>query len=125
VTPRRWLRDKQTLILLDSCEHVIGAVAPLVETILKAARQVRILVTSREPLRAEGEWLHRLASLEVPPGSDDLTAAEALKYSAVRLFNERAAAAADGFAIDNANVGRSGAAFGRCGRSRVTGATKV
>jgi predicted ATPase/DNA-binding winged helix-turn-helix (wHTH) protein len=100
-----WLRDKQTLIVLDSCEHVIGAVAPLVETILKAARQVRILVTSREPLRGEGEWLHRLASLEVPAGSDDLTADEALKYSAVQLFNERASAAADGFTIDNGDVG--------------------
>jgi predicted ATPase/DNA-binding winged helix-turn-helix (wHTH) protein len=99
-----WLRDKQTLILLDSCEHVIGAVAPLVETILRAARHVRILVTSREPLRAEGEWLHRLASLELPPGSDDLTAAGALQYSAVQLFNERATAAADGFTFDKANA---------------------
>src|SRR5207253_2571651 len=79
-----WLRDKQMLIVLDNCEHVIGAVAPLVEAILKAAPQVRILVTSREPLRAEGEWLHRLASLEIPPASVDLSAAEALRYSAVR-----------------------------------------
>jgi predicted ATPase/DNA-binding winged helix-turn-helix (wHTH) protein len=100
-----WLRDKQTLILLDSCEHVIGAVASLVETILKGARQVRILVTSREPLRAEGEWLHRLASLEVPPSSDEFTAVEALRYSAVQLFNERATAAAADFTFADADVG--------------------
>ena len=99
-----WLRDKQTLIVLDSCEHVIGAVAPLVEAVLKAAPQVRILVTSREPLRAEGEWLHRLASLELPTDAVDLTAAEALQYSAVQLFNERAMAAADGFSIDDAHA---------------------
>ena len=99
-----WLRDKQMLIVLDNCEHVIGAVAPLAEAVLKAAPQMRILVTSREPLRAEGERLHRLASLELPPGSVDLPAAEALRYSAVQLFNERAMAAVDGFTLDDANV---------------------
>jgi len=61
-------------------------------------------VTSREPLRAEGEWLHRLASLELPPDSVDLSAAEALGYSAVQLFSERAMAAAEGFIFDDANV---------------------
>jgi predicted ATPase/class 3 adenylate cyclase/DNA-binding winged helix-turn-helix (wHTH) protein len=99
-----WLHDKQMLIVLDNCEHVIGAVAPLAEAVLKAAPQIRILVTSREPLRAEGERLHRLASLELPPDSVDLSAAEALRYSAVQLFNERAMAAVDGFTIDDANV---------------------
>ncbi len=99
-----WLRDKHALIVLDSCEHVIGAVAPLTEAILKAAPGVRILTTSQEPLRAEGEWLHRLASLELPPDSADPLAAEALQYSAVQLFNERAMAAADGFTFDDANV---------------------
>jgi len=49
-----WLRDKQTLIVLDSCEHVTNAVAALAEAVLKVAPQVRILITSREPLRAEG-----------------------------------------------------------------------
>jgi len=96
-----WLRDKQALIVLDSCEHVTGAVAPLAEAVLKAAPQVRILVTSREPLRAEGEWLHRLASLKLPPDSVDLSAAEALRYPAVQLFNERARAAVDGFTFDD------------------------
>jgi predicted ATPase/class 3 adenylate cyclase/DNA-binding winged helix-turn-helix (wHTH) protein len=99
-----WLRDKQMLIVLDNCEHVIGAVAPLAEAVLKAAPQLRILVTSREPLRAEGERLHRLASLQLPPVSVDLTAAKALRYSAVQLFNERAMAATDGFTFDDAKV---------------------
>ena len=99
-----WLRDKHALIVLDSCEHVVGAVASLAEAVLKAAPQLHILVTSREPLRAEGEWLHRLASLELPPASVDLSAAEALRYSAVQLFNERAVAAADDFVFDDAKV---------------------
>jgi len=94
-----WLRDKRALIVLDSCEHVIGAVASIAEAILKAAARVSILATSREPLRAEGEWLHRLSSLELPPRSDDLTPDGALQYSAVQLFNERALAIIDGFAL--------------------------
>jgi predicted ATPase len=55
-------------------------------------------------LRAEGEWLHRLPSLELPPRSDDLTPDGALQYSAVQLFNERARAIMDGFALDGADI---------------------
>src|SRR6516164_3181345 len=88
-----WLRDKHILIVLDNCEHVIGAAAALAETILKAAPGVSILTTSREPLRTEGEWLHRLPALELPPQArTSLSVAEALGYSAVELFNERATA---------------------------------
>src|ERR1700730_4097433 len=65
-----WLPDKHALIVLDSCEHVIGAAAAIAEAILKAAARISILATSREPLRAEGEWLHRLPSLELPPRSE-------------------------------------------------------
>jgi DNA-binding winged helix-turn-helix (wHTH) protein len=99
-----WLREKRALIVLDSCEHVIGAVAAIAEAILKAAARVSILATSREPLRAEGEWLHRLTSLELPPRSDNLTPEGALQYSAVQLFNERAQAITDGFALDGDDI---------------------
>jgi predicted ATPase len=99
-----WLWDKRGLIVLDSCEHVIGAAAAVGEAILKAAPGVSILATSREPLRVEGEWLHRLPSLELPPRSDDLTPDEALQYSAVQLFNERARAITDGFALDGDDI---------------------
>jgi DNA-binding winged helix-turn-helix (wHTH) protein len=98
-----WLRDKAVLIVLDSCEHVIDAAASLAEAVLKAAPGVSILITSREPLRAEGESLHRLAALELPTDSI-LGAGDALRYSAVQLFNERATAAADGFALTDADV---------------------
>jgi predicted ATPase/DNA-binding winged helix-turn-helix (wHTH) protein len=99
-----WLRDKRALIVLDSCEHVIGAVAVIAEAILKGATRVSILATSREPLRAEGEWLHRLPSLELPPRSDNLTPDEALQYSAVQLFNDRARAIKDGFALNRDDI---------------------
>ena len=71
---------------------------------LKAAPQVAILATSREPLRAEGEWLLRLPSLEVPPEGSGLTAAEALSFSAVELFSERATAALGGFGLADADI---------------------
>lgn len=99
-----WLRDKHALIVLDSCEHVIAAAAALAETILGVAPHVAILTTSREPLRAGGEMVHRLAALEFPAASVDLAADDALRYSAVQLFSERAAAAMDGFTLADADV---------------------
>ena len=99
-----WLRDKQALIVLDSCEHVVGAAASIAEAVLKAGPHVRILATSREPLRAEGEWLHRLASLELPPQAASATVDEAMRYSAVELFNERANATMDEFVLEEADV---------------------
>jgi len=99
-----WLRDKCALIVIDNCEHVVGAAAATAEAMLKAAPQVAILATSREPLRAEGEWLLRLPSLEVPPERSGLTAAEALSFPAVELFYERAVATLDGFDLADADI---------------------
>jgi predicted ATPase/DNA-binding winged helix-turn-helix (wHTH) protein len=99
-----WLRDKRLLIVLDCCEHVVNAAAALAEAVLRAAPGVCILATSREPLRAQGEWLLRLPSLEVPSGAALLSANEALGYSAVELFNERATATAEGFALSDNDV---------------------
>jgi len=99
-----WLRDKRALIILDSCEHVISAAAAITEAILKAAPQIAVLATSQEPLRAEGEWLLRVPPLEVAPEISGLTAAEALGFSAVELFNERATAALDSFVLTDADA---------------------
>jgi predicted ATPase len=100
-----WLRDKHLLIVLDKCEPLIGATATVAEAILTTAPAGWYLATAREPLRAEGEWLHRLASLELPPEAEACaTAAEALGYSAVELFNERATATTDSFVLDDADV---------------------
>jgi predicted ATPase len=63
-----------------------------------------LLATSREPLRAEGERLHRLASLEVPPGSSNLSPEEALRYSAIQLFVDRVMATVDQFSLGKADV---------------------
>jgi predicted ATPase/DNA-binding winged helix-turn-helix (wHTH) protein len=99
-----FLADKHLLIVLDNCEHVVEAAAPLAERLLRGAPGVHILATSREPLRAEGEWVHHLEPLDIPPSSATLTAAEAMVYSAIELFNERAVASLDSFELGDADV---------------------
>jgi predicted ATPase len=89
------------LIVLDSCEHVIEAAAHLAEQLLAGSPGVRILATSREPLRADGERVHRLPPLDIPTGSE-LTVVDALASAAVQLFVERASAIDDGFELSNA-----------------------
>jgi predicted ATPase/DNA-binding winged helix-turn-helix (wHTH) protein len=87
-----FLGDKKILLLLDNCEHVIDAAAELAERVMYEAPQIHILATSREALRAEGEHVHILNSLDSPPNNPRLQAAEALSYPAVQLFMERALA---------------------------------
>src|SRR5215470_5332643 len=99
-----YLQDKRMLLVLDSCEHVIEAAAALAEQILGGVAAVQILATSREPLRAKGERLHRLPPLELPPSSSELTASEALAFPSVQLFVERAAANLDGFELNDADA---------------------
>jgi predicted ATPase len=88
------------LIVLDGCEHVIEEAAGLVEAVLKGAPDVQFLATSREPLRAEGEWLKRLPPLESSaPDDRAMTASQALAFPAVALFVERAEAILESFAL--------------------------
>jgi predicted ATPase len=100
------LAGRRVLVLLDSCEHVIDAVARLTDCIFAGAPQVRILATSREPLRSSGEWVTRLAPLELPPADRPLRAADAIAWPGVQLFVERAAAALDSFRLDDTNTER-------------------
>src|SRR5271166_3944803 len=60
------LATRRLLLVLDTCEHVIGAVAVIAEELLRAAAAVHVLATSREPLRAEGEWIYPVPPLAVP-----------------------------------------------------------
>ena len=61
-----YLADRHMLVLLDNCEHVIGDVADLVESVLGRADEVHVLATSREPLGLDGEVVRRVGSLAVP-----------------------------------------------------------
>jgi predicted ATPase/DNA-binding winged helix-turn-helix (wHTH) protein len=99
-----FLRDKQALLVFDNCEHVIDTAAPLLEEVYRNARQISILATSREPLRVEGERVHRLAPLAHPPELLGLTAAKALTFPAVQLFVDCASASLDGFELTDADA---------------------
>jgi predicted ATPase/DNA-binding winged helix-turn-helix (wHTH) protein len=101
---RAHLRERRTLLVLDNCEHVIEAVAVLAEELLKAAPKLHILATSREPLNAEGESVHRLVALTTPRLDDKLDIEQALRFSAVQLFVERAMANTDGFVLSESNL---------------------
>lgn len=87
------------LLVFDNCEHVIEAVADVAERILAATEGVKIVATSREPLRAEGEVVLRLDGLACPPDGTVLGAGAAMEFSAVQLFVERVQAAQADFVM--------------------------
>jgi predicted ATPase len=99
-----FLRGERMLLILDSCEHVIDTVSGLAEAIFEQAGEVHILATSRQALWIEAEQVHQLAPLDCPPASDTLTTAEAMTFSAVQLFVERASAASDRFVLLDADA---------------------
>jgi predicted ATPase/class 3 adenylate cyclase len=99
-----YLRQKNALVILDNCEHLIDAVARLVEALMRGCASLSILDTSRERLEVPGENSYRVPSLAVPPFTGDLTASAALEYAAVRLFVERANATVEGFALTDADA---------------------
>jgi predicted ATPase len=98
------LRNRQMLLVFDNCSHVVETAASVAVSILRGAAGVRILATSREPMRAEGAQRYRLSSLAVPSGSAPHTAAEALRFSAVELFVQLAAARLENFELTDADV---------------------
>src|SRR5262249_8114062 len=87
-----YLRNKRMLLVLDTCEHLIDAVAALASQIYGKAPQVHILATTREVLQVEGEHVYRLDSLSCPPEESDVPSATAQTFPGPRLFIERAAA---------------------------------
>lgn len=95
------LQSSSCAIVLDNCEHVIDKAAEVVEAILRAAPNVHILATSREPLRAQGESVCRLSVLDVPLAAADatMTADELTRFPAVELFVGRVEAVIDGFCM--------------------------
>ena len=97
------LGDREEILVLDNCEHVIEAAAVLAGQVLAGCPRIRILATSRQPLRIDGETLYPVAPLLVPPGQDDLAAAVA-SYGSVRLLCDRAAAVRPDFQLTEATA---------------------
>lgn len=87
------LADVEGLLVIDGCEHLLDAVAELVQQILSHTAKVRVLATSREILDVPGEAAFRVPTLSVPTDDTPKTLDELRAFDSVRLFLERAAAA--------------------------------
>ena len=108
------LAARELLLILDTCEHVVTAVAELVRDLIAGCPRIRIVTTSREPLRVRGETVWRVPPLSLPvpeyaPAAlqaidePDLVGGENAEYEAVRLFVDRAAAVRPGFELTARN----------------------
>ena len=99
-----YLREKQMLIILDNCEHLVDACAQMADRLMHAAPKARILASSREALGIAGEITYQVPSLALPD-LGHLPSVESLsQYEAVKLFIDRAAAAVSTFTVTNDNA---------------------
>ncbi|WP_431052530.1 ATP-binding protein [Roseateles sp. L2-2] len=101
---QQWANERRALVVLDSCEHVLDAAAELAEALGGAGSRVAVLATSREPLRARGEWIYRLPPMRLPQPGETVAADQAMTFPALRLFVERAQAASPGFVLTDADM---------------------
>jgi predicted ATPase/DNA-binding SARP family transcriptional activator len=97
------LGDGEQLLVLDNCEQVSAAVAELAVRLRQARGGLRLLVTSREPLRVAGEAVYRVPSMSVPEPDDKVDPGELMSSEAIRLLVERARAQQPGFKLDASN----------------------
>jgi len=96
------LADRHTLLVLDGCEHLLGACRRLVTALLRGAPRLRVLATSRHTLELAGEQVLQVPSLSVPaPGDGPRRIA---RHEAVQLLVDRTAARRPGFAVDAGNA---------------------
>ncbi|MYX05475.1 AfsR/SARP family transcriptional regulator [Streptomyces sp. SID8375] len=96
------LDGRESLLVVDNCEHLIDAVAHLIAALLARCAALRVLATSREPLAVDGEVLVPLGPLALPEPHEE--AGQARRTASVRLFTERAAAVRPGFDVDEHNL---------------------
>ncbi len=98
-----YLKSRQTLLILDNCEHVVRETAALTNQLLRTCPQLRVLATSREILGVEGEIPFYCPSLSLPTTRQLPPLSELAQFEAVRLFTERAQTISPTFALTDAN----------------------
>jgi len=99
-----YLKQKEILIILDNCEHLIDECASITEKLLQSCTGLKIMTTSREALRSQGEIVYRVLSLAHPEPDQKNTPLELSQYESVRLFIERALAVNSAFRVNNENA---------------------
>lgn len=98
----RVLRSRTFLIILDNCEHLLDASAQLADALLKNCPNLKVLVTSREPLRITGESQYHVPSLGLPDLQQLLE--KMLGYESIQLFEERARLVQEHFSLTMENA---------------------
>jgi predicted ATPase/class 3 adenylate cyclase len=101
---KEYLHEKQTLIVLDNCEHLVSASAQTVNALLSAAPKIKILATSREALGVTGELSYPVPSLSLPDPKHLLPIEQLSQFEAVRLFIDRTLLVAPHFIVDKDNA---------------------
>jgi predicted ATPase len=96
--------ERRLLLVLDNCEHVLASCTRVIEALLRAAPQLTVISTTREPLRLPGEIVFRVPSLGIPDPEQLPPLEELLAAEAVRLFVDRAAAVSPEFALTDENA---------------------
>jgi predicted ATPase/DNA-binding CsgD family transcriptional regulator len=97
------LQNRQLLLVLDNCEHLLGDVAPLVTEVLRAAPRLTVITTTREPLQVPGEQVIPIPPLQVPPEDGTEPLDRLRQNEAITLFSERAAAASGTWELTGSN----------------------
>jgi non-specific serine/threonine protein kinase len=101
----KYVGDRRMLIVLDNCEHLAHACADLAKYLLQAGGQLKILASSREPLRVPGEAIYPVPALGLPNWDKHVALDALLQCEAVRLFVDRAVAVQPAFKVTAANAG--------------------
>ncbi len=99
------LRNQTLLLIFDNCEHLLDACARLAETLLKSCPNLKILATSRDTLRLEGEAVYHVPPLAIPESSRRQSVDEVANSESIQLFAQRAALVVSDFEITEANAG--------------------
>lgn len=104
ITIANQLREKQILIVIDNCEHLLSSCHALADTLLQLCPSLTLFATSREPLGLPGETTWRVPSLSLPEEKQPFTMEALTQCEAVRLFTDRAVKARPNFTVTNQNA---------------------
>jgi predicted ATPase/DNA-binding SARP family transcriptional activator len=99
-----YLKEKELLLILDNCEHVISDVASIVDVLLRSCPMLKVLASSREAFGILGEIAYSVPSLNIPDGRDIPPVKNLIEYSAIQLFVERAVVSFPGFQLTDINA---------------------
>ena len=100
----RAIQSKNMMLVLDNCEHLLQACSQVVDSLLRASRRLKILVTSREIMGLTGECVYQVPPLSLPSASLPAPTPEIVEFPAVRLFVERACAVSTSFVLTEGNA---------------------